>query len=310
VDKGIGQESVTPLEAASPPVPLPPQKMKHLIMAGLLGLILGIGIPIFIDRLDDRPTSSLELEQLFRMPVLAQFPLLKPERRVGVRPLQLNDERYPMIEAYRGLRSALIFRDSVKNRTKSIMISSARPHDGKSMVSANFAFTLAQAGARVLLIDADLRRGILHKNFSTPASPGLAEILAGKIPWTTAIVPTSVPNLDLVPCGESTGQRGNLFAEVGKFLLEMPRHYDYYLFDTSPVMVGDDVLSLAPYVDGVIMVVRAGFTSGRLAQAALESLHLRQVNVLGLVFNGVDPNASNFHYYRFKEYYPRPAKQA
>jgi Mrp family chromosome partitioning ATPase len=71
-------------------------------------------------------------------------------------------------------------------------------------------------------------------------------------------------------------------------------------------MVGDDVLSLAPHVDGVVMVVRAGFTSGRVVQTALDSLQLRRVKVLGLVFNGVRPGASDYYYYKFKEYYPDP----
>jgi len=98
-----------------------------------------------------------------------------------------------------------------------------------------------------------------------------------------------------------------LFATAGKFLTEVAGHYDYYLFDTAPVMVGDDVLSLAPQVDGLIMVVRARFTSGRIAQAALDLLQLRRVNVIGLVFNAVNPKTSDYYYYRFKEYYPHEA---
>ena len=310
VDKGIGQESVTVLEPATMAESIPPEKLKHLIMAGLTGLILGIGIVLFIDRLNDRPSSSSELEKLLPVPVLGQIPLLKAKnRRSEVPILQLDDDRYPLIEAYRSFRSALLYKDSAKDQPKemsqSIVITSACPNDGKSMVSSNFAVTLAQAGARVLLIDADLRRGVLHKHFSVPASPGLAEVLSGQCDWTVAVAQTSIPNLDVLPCGASPRHSVNLFANPGKFLAEIRGHYDYYLFDTAPVMVGDDVLSLAPHVDGLIMVVRSGYTSGRIAQAALDLLRVRQVNVLGLVFNGVHPKSSDFYYYRYKEYYPQ-----
>jgi capsular exopolysaccharide synthesis family protein len=173
------------------------------------------------------------------------------------------------------------------------------------MTSANFAITLAQAGARVLLIDADLRRGALHNHFSAAANPGLAEVLAGTSDWFTAVIQTSIPNLHLLPCGTTPRHSHNLFAASGKFIADIAGHYDYYIFDTAPVMVADDVLSLAPHADGLLMVIRAGFTSGRIAHAALDLLRLRRVNVIGLVFNGVHPKAGDYYYYRFKEYYPQ-----
>ena len=309
MNKGIGQESVTILEPATPAMPVPPDTRKHLVMAGLIGLVLGVGILVFINQLDDRPSSFTELEQLFDMPVLGQIPLMKAkDNKAGVTVLQSEDDRYPLIEAYRSLRSALLYKDSLKgnpkDQPKSIVITSASPNDGKSMTSANFAITLAQAGARVLLIDADLRRGVLHTYFPVAASPGLAEVLAGQCAWSKALVQTHIPNLHMLPRGTSPRHSHNLFAAADKFLAEIAGHYDYYIFDTAPVMVADDVLSLAPHADGVLMVVRAGFTSGRIAHAALDLLQLRQVNVMGLVFNAVHPKTSDYYYYRFKEYYP------
>ena len=312
VNKGIGQESVTILESAGPATPVPPEKQKHLIMAGLIGLVLGVGILVLINQLDDRPSSFTELEQIFDVPVLGQIPLVKEkDKKTGVPILQLDDDRYPLIEAYRNLRSAFLYKDSLKGQSKdqpkSIVITSACPNDGKSMTAANFAITLAQAGARVLLIDADLRRGVLHKYFPVASNPGLAEVLAGQCAWSTALVQTHIPNLHLLPCGITPRHSHNLFATSGKFLAEIAGHYDYYIFDTAPVMVADDVLSLAPHVDALIMVIRAGFTSARVAHAALDLLHLRRVNVMGLVFNSVHPKTGDYYYYRYKKYYPQPA---
>jgi capsular exopolysaccharide synthesis family protein len=303
---GLSQESITIYEPACAAYPIPPSKMKHLVMAGMIGLVLGIGIMVFLDRLDDRPTSYSEVEKLFDLPVVGQFPLVKPKtRKEGVTILQLDDERYPMVESYRSLRSAILYRDSRKEFPRKIIISSARPGEGKSMVSANFAVTLAQAGARVLLVDADLRRGGLHKHFSVTATPGLSEVLSGHCAWADAAVQTSIPNLMLLPCGAYPRHPGNLFAKAAGFLEQIAGHYDFYLFDTPPIMVGDDVLSLAPQMDGLILVIRAGFTPGRMARTALDLLKARQVNVVGLAFNGVSPKSSDYHYYKFKDYYPQ-----
>jgi succinoglycan biosynthesis transport protein ExoP len=247
------------------------------------------------------------LERLFDLPVLGQFPLVKAKnKKEGVQILQLHDERHALVESYRTLRSALLFRDSPKEHPKSIVITSASPNDGKSMTSANFAITLAQAGGRVLLIDADLRRGVLHKHFFVSSSPGLAESLTGKRHWSKSVVTTPIPNLYLLPCGTPPEHHGNMFAHSGKFFTEIAGQYDYFVFDTAPVLVADDVLSLAPHADGLIMVIRSGFTSARIAHAALNLLRLRRVNVVGLVFNAVHPKAGDYYYDRFKEYYEPP----
>jgi capsular exopolysaccharide synthesis family protein len=310
LNKGIGQESVTVLEPASAAEPVPLDERKHLIMAGLIGLILGIGILVFISQLDDRPSSFIELQQLFDLPVLGQIPLVKAkDKQAGVPILQLNDERFALIETYRSLRSAFLYKDALKSQPmespKSIVITSTGPNDGKTMTAANFAITLAQAGARVLLIDADLRRGALNRHFSVAANPGLAEVLSGQCEWAQAVVPTAVPNLHLLPRGTAPRRSQNLFAASAKLLAEISGQYSYCIFDTPPVMVADDVLSLAPNVDGTMMVIRAGFTSARIAHVALDLLRQRRVKVIGLVFNAVNPKSSSYNYSRYKEYYPQ-----
>jgi capsular exopolysaccharide synthesis family protein len=268
-------------------------------------LILGAGILLFLNRLDDRPSSFTELEELFDEPVLGQIPLVKTKSKNAAVPiLQINDDRHALVEAYRNLRSALVFKDSSHNRPKSIVITSAIPNDGKSMTAANLAITLAQAGSRVLLVDGDLRRGVMHELFSAAASPGLTEVLSERCAWSKAVVQTSIPNLHLLPCGTRPSHPGGLFAtQVGKLMQEMAGQYDYFLFDTAPIMAADDVSNLAPQLDGTIMVIRAGFTSGRVAHAALDLIYMRKVKVIGLVFNAVRPNAGEYYYYRYKDYY-------
>lgn len=304
VDQQVGDESVSILEAASPGVPYSSNFLR-LAIAGFLGLVVGMGILMLLDHLDDRPASFAELEQMFDEPVLGQIPLVKAkDKKAGVLVLQPNDDRHALVEAYRNLRSSLLFMDSSSKSPKRIALTSAIPSEGKSMTTANLAITLARSGSRVLLVDADLRRGVLHKHFSVVQSPGLSEALAGQCNWAEAVVQTSTPNLYLLPRGVPPQHAGELMSrEAVNFLKKIAGQYDYYLFDTAPVMAADDVSDLAPHLDGLIMVIRAGFTSGRVAHAALELLYLRKVNVLGLVFNAVRPNAGEYYYYQYKEYY-------
>jgi capsular exopolysaccharide synthesis family protein len=309
-DSGISQEGVGIFEPATPATALTPQKTKHLAMAGLVGFILGLGLVLFLDRLDDRPASYSEMKKLFDEPILGQIPLIKAKGKGGIPLLQWDDDRHRLVESFRNLRSAMIFKNSSEKQPKSIVITSAIPNDGKSLTAANLAITLARSGERVLLVDSDLRRGVLHKHFMTPSGPGLADVLAGNCVWTEAVLKSSIPNLHLLPCGAPQRQTGGLFvAHVEKFLKQIANgQYDYFLFDTAPIMATDDVSNLAPYMDGVLMVVRSGYTSARIAQAALDLLYLRRVKVMGLVFNAVRPNASEYYYYRYSEYYGERTK--
>jgi capsular exopolysaccharide synthesis family protein len=307
VNKGIGQESVSILEPATPASPVPPDTQKHLLMAGLIGGVLGFGVLLFISLLNDRPSSFSELEALFDLPILGQIPKVKSKNKKTPPVLQVDDGRYPLIESYRSLRSAFLYKDALKggvlNPPKTIVIASGYPEEGKSTTSANFAITLAQAGARVLLIDADLHRGVLHECFAAAESPGLAEVFAGKCAWNSAVQTTPFPNLYLLPRGIAPRQSGNLFAKSSQFLAESAGFYDYYIFDSAPVMMADDVLSLAPHADALMLVVRAGFTSGRIAKAALDLLRQRRVNIVGLVFNAVPASTGDYYSYRAKDYY-------
>jgi capsular exopolysaccharide synthesis family protein len=186
-----------------------------------------------------------------------------------------------------------------------LLVTSSIPNDGKSMTTANLAITMAGTGSRVLLVDADLRKGVLHQRFGVASNAGLSEALGTGQPWRQNVQPTQIPNLFLLPRGECTQASGELFLRpvTKKFLQEAVSQFDYVILDTAPVMAADDVASLAPLVDGVLFVIRAQHTSARVARAALEVLYQRRVTVLGLVFNAVDPRGGEYYYYKYKDYY-------
>jgi len=307
MDRNVTQESVTVLEPATPPSPAPSRLIKFVVLAAGMGLILGLSILVVLDRLDDRPSSFSELQELVNEEVLGQIPMVRSKDKASPGILREDDDRHALVEAYRNLRSSIAFLGTPENHPKTVLVTSAIPSDGKSMTSSNLAITLARSGARVLLVDADLRRGVMHTNFNTRNSPGFSEVLAEQAPWKDAVVATETPNLWLLPRGSTKRHPGELFVSAikDKVIKEITQSYDYVLFDTAPVMAADDVSNLAPYVDGVIMVIRANFTSGRVARAALDQLYQRKTKILGVVFNAVRARASEYYYYHYKDYYAK-----
>jgi capsular exopolysaccharide synthesis family protein len=308
VNKDISPETVTIYQAANDAFLNKSFTRKGLVMAGLLGLGLGLAILMLLDRVDDRMNSFMELEESFDEDVIGQIPREKsPGRKSALPLLQTDDARHPFVESYRNLRSSLLYTAETGTRPHTLLITSAVPNDGKSITAANLAITLATGGARVLLVDADLRKGSLHSRFDIKADAGgLSETLSQGADWHKAIKETSVPKLWLLPRGAITHRSSELFIGpvMGKFLQESIKEYDYVLIDTVPVMAADDVTSLAPRVDGVIFVIRAEFTSARVARASLDMLYQRKARVLGLVFNAVRPSAGDYYYYyRYRDYY-------
>jgi capsular exopolysaccharide synthesis family protein len=306
VDKDISPESVTVLERASPARETRASVAKTLTIAGLIGLLLGVGILLAVDRLDDRPTSFTELQEEFDEPILGQIPLEATHgQNNGSGLLCSDDERHAFMEAYRNLRSSLLYMATQGKRPRTILVTSAVPGDGKSMTASNLAITIAHSGSRVLLIDADLRKGLLHRSFNLTSTPGLTEILTDQAEAAKTIQPTSTPNLSLLPRGNTSRNPGEMFLnqKTVSLLKHLSGQFDYVIIDTAPVMAADDVASLSPNVEGVVFVIRAACTSARVARAALEVLYQREVQILGLVFNAVEANASDYYYYRYKDYY-------
>jgi capsular exopolysaccharide synthesis family protein len=218
--------------------------------------------------------------------------------------VQDDDPRYSYAEAFRSLRSSLIFMPN-QSDLRTILITSAIPNEGKSTIASNLAVTMAASGARILLVDADLRRGDLAQLFGVEGRAGLSSILRGELSWKEAVVQTKYPNLSVITRGPVTNQSGELLLkpQMVSLLKEFKEHYDLAIFNTAPILATDDTPSLAPNFDGSLMVVRAQFTSARLTRNALDALYQRQVNVLGLILNSVDAEMPDYHYYRYPKYY-------
>jgi Mrp family chromosome partitioning ATPase/uncharacterized protein involved in exopolysaccharide biosynthesis len=273
ISRSIDQGSLAILDRASSAYHSKAAEKKTLSLGIFAGLASGFGLVFLIGFRDDRFNSLRDVNHVLGDAVLGMLPKVNQESDGVPLLLQPNDPRHIYAESYRSLRSALHFLTTGDLHPKSILISSATPNEGKSTVSANLAQTLAMSGSRVLLVDADLRRGGLHKLLGLKNELGLAELLGGN-------------------------------CEPEQVLEQWRRDYDYVLLDSSPVFAAADSSALAPRVDGTIFLVRSHFSSARLTREALEMLTQRRARILGVVFNMADTKAHDYKYYNYSEYYP------
>ena len=212
VNKEISPESVTIMEPASRAHLDQSGLAKKARMGGLVGLGLGVLLLLFLDRLDDRMVSYTELKEAFDEEVVGQIPRERahgPTRQVAL--VGPADGRHSFVEAYRNLRSSLLYMAEGEARAKILLVTSSVPNEGKSLTAANLAITMAGTGSRVLLVDADSRKGALHERFQVPAKPGLTEVLNQGLNWEEVVQATKTPNLFLMPQGAFAPNASELF---------------------------------------------------------------------------------------------------
>lgn len=293
VNKEVSPESVTLLEAASTPFTDVRRPLRQLATSVVVALVVTLGLILLLDHVDDRIHSFTELQEYLSEPVLVQIPRETVVARSRAIPLLgENDQRAAYAEAFRSLRSSLLYLSGNSPRPKTLVLTSSIPNEGKSITSSNLAIALAQSEARVLLVDADLRKGRLDHQFEVSPRCGLYEALTSQCHWDTAVTRTRYANLFFLGRGAPQRFSGDLLMKpaAGEFLKEAAAAYDYVILDTPPVMAADDAPTLASLADGVLFLLRAEHTSAHLACAALERLYRRQARVLGIIFNAVRPS--------------------
>lgn len=308
--------------AKAPEKPILPNKKLNLFLGLLLGLGLGIAIAFAIEYIDDSVRSMEDLEPL-RLPMIATIPHIKPEQSNGIiaKMVKLEDPevnainerlvthlkpKSPVSEAYRTLRTNILF-TAPDNPKHIIMLTSTGPREGKSTSVANLAITFAQMGTKTLLIDADLRRPMLHKLFQKEKEPGLTNTLVGGAALESVVkVVQEVPNLSLLTCGVIPPNPAELLGStLMRNLLQRAREdYEMILIDSPPIIAVTDPSVLARLVDGVVIVVRIAATQRGAAQMAIEQLRRVEAPLIGLLLNGI--SMSNFYgsfYYQQYYYY-------
>ncbi len=301
LNNNLDQEALVPMAPASPAKAT--SAKYRIAAAGLfLAFMVGLGIFLLLEMLDDRFRSVQELNLHLPVEVVGQI----PNARLG--PPKADQRLLPanaaFTEAFRNLRSCLMFMSGQEPHPKVILVTSAIPKEGKTTVSSNLAVTLAMSGSRVLLIDADFRRGSIHRIFNVALKPGLLEVLGEGVSPAQAIVSTPEANLFVLPAGKNDGDSSDLFlrCRVDLLLKDLASQFNYVVIDSAPVLATDDASCLGPFTDGVFIVVRAGHTSLRMACEAVDRLMKRNLKVLGTVYNGAPASADYYCHYT-RDYY-------
>jgi capsular exopolysaccharide synthesis family protein len=304
------------IEAATSSVPIGMGGRQKLLIGLMLGAFLGLVAAFFMEYLDQTVKSAADVERVLDVAVLGMIPL-EPVRRNQLQPghrraiplvSQLSSD-HPASEAYRALRTNVTFVNAEQRDLRLIAVTSPGPGEGKSTTAANLAITLAQQGTATLLVDADLRRPIVHRAFNIVQDPGLTDVLVGTADLREAVRPAVAPMLDVLPAGALPPNPSELLgSEAMRRLLDQLRtRYEAVIFDTPPTLAVTDATVLGANVDGVMMVLRSGDTEDVAAQRALEQLRRVQARIAGVVLNGVAKQHDRYYkYYSYARVDGRP----
>ena len=213
---------------------------------------------------------------------------------------------FDVTEAFRNLKAALSVSVPKKDGGVVIMTTSAYPEDGKTTVTANLALMFAQSDAKVVLVDADIRKGRVAKYFKRKSAPGLSDYLSGQNTLEEVVHQSHVnKNLSYITCGTHSPRPYELLEsdEMKNFLKELRSQYDYVIIDTPPVLILSDALAVAPETDGVVLVCRHQVSYISDIERALGTLQFAKANILGVVVNDYkQPKVGKF-YGSYKKYY-------
>ena len=288
-------------EAEVPSRPSRPRRARMVLFGLVGGALLAIALVFFIDYLDNRVKTPEDVRQFLGRPYLGMLPKVS---RSGQKLLQIESgvpENFA--SAIRTIRTSLFF-SSAEEGCRSVVVTSAEPGEGKSVLACNLATSIAQSGQRTLLVDADLRRPRVHEYRQQKREPGLSDMVVGQSAGEATIRKSDSEGLWLLTAGTESPNPTELLASrrFGSFLASQDKKFDWIVFDTPPVMPIADATIIAHGADHVVFVVDAEATNRRTAATALERLTESGARVVGVVLNKVDLDG---HPYYYSQYYRR-----
>lgn len=232
------------------------------------------------------------------------FLKLKTERMnvmIDAKNAVIGDSKSPVSEAFRALRTNLQF-TGIDKKVKSILITSSLPNEGKSTILKNLAYSIALTGSKIIVLDSDLRNPTVHKTFNVSNSKGLTNLLIDEAGYEDYMIKDkNYSNIDIIPSGPIPPNPSELLGsnKMRSLLTKLKDDYDYVLLDSPPAITVTDPAVLAPFVDGVIIVIHAGKTEIDAVSRAKEILEGVKANILGVVLNKVKEKSSGYYYYYY-----------
>ncbi len=325
VTAGLRSNNFRIINAARVPTsPSEPNIPRNLLFASVLGVISGVGLAFLLENLDNTVRTPEQAQAISGLPSLGMIPLgskstsrgaagkrlaLTASKEVVETVTQVRPQSQ-MAESYRALRTSLLL-SNLGAPPKVIMVTSARPQEGKTTTSINTAIVLAQKGVRVLLVDADLRRPSIHKTLGMGPRSGLSNVLTGSATLQQTITTSPIlPNLFIMPAGTPPPNPAELLASsnMRDLIVELRELYDHIVIDTPPTLSVTDAVVLSPRADATILVIRSGQTTKPALRRARDILMQVNAHVAGVLLNAVDLASPDYYYYyeyqgKYGQYY-------
>ncbi|MEJ2637618.1 MAG: polysaccharide biosynthesis tyrosine autokinase [Calditrichia bacterium] len=319
--------------AILPEFPVKPKKKLNLMLGALIGLGFGIGLTFLLEYFDDSIKDPEELERM-GFPILATIPEISGEEvakkiqsqngnkdeliqaaQIATKLITHFDPKSPISEAYRILRTNIQFKNQ-KNKNIVVLITSSAPKEGKSTTVANLAITMAQLGSRTVLVDADLRRPVVHSIFNLKKEVGLTNYLVGKTEIGDIVKPTFIENLSVITSGPLPPNPSELLGSdaMHQFIDELRGSYDAIIIDSPPVIAITDSAILSTLADGIVLVIKAHQTHREAIKRAKTLLDNAKANIFGCLLNGVNIERTygsyyHYYYYHYYQYYGHNLKR-
>ena len=315
--------------ARKPGGPIGPDRARTVMLALILSLAGGIGLVFLLDHLDNTIKTVDDVSRYVRLPALGVIPAIATPaaRRMGGRrspqaalnspngtpatsptaqatnALTQSKDASSIAEAYRMLRTSILLA-AAGQPPKTILITSSQPAEGKTTTISNTAICLSQLGAKVLVIDADMRRPRIHKTFGLQPKRGLSTYLSSDVPLQKVVQPSGIPNLWVMTAGIVPPNSADLLSSerMRRMLQKLSEHFDHILIDSPPVSSVTDPVILSRLVDGVIMVIHGGKSSRELVSHARQELQNVGAKIFGVVLNNVSLDRDGYDYYYYRRY--------
>lgn len=317
--------------ARAPSGPIGPQRFRAVLLAFLLSLAASVGLCFLLDHLDNTIKTVDDVNRYVHLPALGVIPSLDSAavRKLGGQSKSIqNGKRATSVvkasnalakgdlgssvaEAYRMLRTSILLA-AAGHPPKTILLTSSQPGEGKTTTSVNTGICLSQMGAKVLIIDADMRRPRVHKMFGLNHRRGLSNYLSSDMPLKTVIQPTKVPNLWVLTSGIVPPNSADLLSseKMHTMLQKLSAHFDHILIDSPPVSSVTDPVLLSRLVDGVVMVIHGGKSSREMVIHARQELNNVGAKIFGVVLNNINIQRDGYDYYYYRRYQYEYARDA
>ncbi|WP_033523871.1 polysaccharide biosynthesis tyrosine autokinase [Bifidobacterium merycicum] len=304
--KGQSPIKLTVVQKATvPQSPSSPKKGLYFAIGVVLGIIVGVFAAVLKELLSTKVEETSDVRGIVKASALGSVP--KNEVLSGTRPIIITEPNGPVAEEYRRIRANIKFlqADKVPDRGQLLVISSTSPSEGKTTTVINVAAVLAENGAKVLLVDADLRHPSVAHHLGIEGSVGLAHVLSGQMSPVDVVQSYWKPNLHILPAGKRPANASLLLnSDMMKMLIEQAlMQYDYVLIDTAPLAVSNDGIVFGSWAKGVVLVAANGICRKKDLEESMDALRTAKVPVLGFVFNFANPKKEhkNAYYYYYED---------